>query len=266
MRFKKLSDLKRSELREVVLATLPQDIKMAKFASEKAFKISELVSTVHKDSYEWYGYTIANKDNPELITDIGLPQNDQNLLDYTTIGPERIANFQETLPPDSIINGWIHSHGSLNYRQFSHTDDRNHLTVLDFVTASLRMPVGKREIPIRDLVFLVKDRFGEEDLERGSVSLITDVPVSEARIMETIYGGFCYSIVIGDEGWHQEAIHYKQRGILSGQSTVSSKEADILLVDTGRSLTQFDINTLRVEVEEKIRPTTDDPPEMIERM
>jgi hypothetical protein len=266
VRFKKLSELKRPEPREIVLATLPQEIRMAKFASAKAFKINELVSTVHKDSYEWYGYTIANRENPELITDIGLPKNDQNLLDYTAIGPERIAEFQETLPNDSIINGWIHSHGSLNYRHFSHTDERNHLTVLDFVTASLRIPVGKREIPIKDLVCLVKDEFVEEDLERGSVSLITDAPVSEAKIMETIYGGFCYSIVIGDKGWHQQAIHHKERGILSGQSTVSSKEADILLVDTGRSLTQLDINALMAEVEEKIKPSTDDPPELIERM
>jgi hypothetical protein len=266
MRFKKLSDLKRPEPREVVLATLPREIKIARFAKTKAFKINELVRLVHNESYEWYGYTIANKDTPQLIMDIGLPANDQNLLDYTTIGPERIAEFQETLPTDRVINGWIHSHGSLDYKHFSHTDEENHATVLDFVTARLRTPVAKREIPIQDIALLVKDQFVEDDLRKGSVSLITDAPVSEAKIMETVYGGFCYSIVIGDDGWHEQEIHYKERSILSGQTTLRSQEAQIVLVDTGRALTQFDINTLTKEVEEKIRPSTDPPPEMIERM
>ncbi|NIR12799.1 MAG: hypothetical protein GWN86_02125, partial [Desulfobacterales bacterium] len=54
-----------------------------------------------------------------------------------------------------------------------------------------------------------------KELEQGSVSLITDAVVSEAILMETIYGGFSYSIVIGDEGWHEQEIHYKERGVIS---------------------------------------------------
>ena len=256
MRFKGLSELKRRELHELVLAGLPEEILMAQYAMAKAFKINELVRVIHKESYEWYGYTIAKRGNPELIVDIGLPKNDQNFFEYTRIGPERIAEYQESLPKERVINGWIHSHGNLEYEHFSGTDEKNQVTVLDYVTAPLRKPVAKKEVVIKDLVLLVKDRCAEKDLEKGSVSLITDVPIAEARIMETIYGGFCYSIVIGDEGWHKQEIHYQRRGILSGQTTESKKEAEIVLVDTGRSLTQSDIDALSDEVREKIQPMT----------
>ena len=255
MRFKDLSQLKRPEPLIITLGNLPQHILMARYAKDKAFKISELVGVIFEKSFEWYGFTLANNDHPELITDIGLPQNDLNLQDYTTLGSQRIAEFQESLPEDVMINGWIHSHGALNYRHFSNTDEKNHLTVLDFVAARTRKPLAKKEIAIQDLVFLQKNRFEQKDLEKGSVSLITDGPITEAKIMETIYGSFCYSIVIGDEGWHEQEIHCRERGILSGHATVWSKGANIDFVDTDRSLTQSDISAITGEVEEKISRT-----------
>jgi len=266
MRFKSLSDLKRQKPKEVTLATLPQEVSLTHYAKEKAFKISELVREIHDESYEWYGFTLADKENPDLITDIGLPRNAQNLQEYATIGPEGIAEYYDSLSKDTIINGWIHSHGALHYRHFSHTDEENHATVLDFVTARLRKAVAKKEIPIQDLQLLVKDEFAEKELEKGSVSLITDAVVSEAILMETIYGGFSYSIVIGDEGWHEQEIHYKERGVISGRTHVSMKCAELMLIDNGRSLTQSDITLLSKEVEEKIQPNTNPPTEEIERM
>jgi hypothetical protein len=266
MRFRSLSGLERPEPKQVILATLPQEISMALYAKAKAFKINELVREIHQESYEWYGFTIADKDNPELIADIGLPKNDQNLQDFTTLGAERIAEYHESLPERAIINGWIHSHGALKYKHFSHTDEENQGTVLDFVTARLRWVVAKKEVPIQDLNFLVKGEFEEKDLGKGSVSIITDGVISEATIMETIYGGFCYSIVIDDEGWHEQEIHYKERGVLSGHRAVSKRSADIVFIDTGRSLTESEIGLLSDEVEEKIQPNLNPPPEIIERM
>ena len=266
MRFKDLSQLKRPEPLTITLGNLPQHILMAKYAKDKAFKISERVGVIFEKSFEWYGFTLANNDHPELITDIGLPQNDLNLRDYTTLGSQRIAEFQESLPEDVLINGWIHSHGALNYRHFSSTDEKNHLTVLNFVAARTRKPLAKKEIAIQDLVLLEKDRFVEKDLEKGSICLITDGPITEAKIMETIYGSFCYSIVIGDTGWHEQEIHWRERGILSGHTTVNSKSATIEFVDTKKTLSQSDINALCDEVKKKIKPHTDPPPEMIERM
>jgi len=266
MRFKDLSQLKRPQPLKIEIGNLPQHILMATYARDRAFKISELVRMIFDKSFEWYGFTLADKDHPELIADIGLPKNDLNLQDYTTLGATRIAEFQESLPEDVMINGWIHSHGALNYRHFSDTDEKNHLTVLDFVGARTRKPLAKKEIAIQDLVLLEKDRFEEKDMEKGSVCLITDGPITEAKIMETVYGSFCYSIVIGDGGWHEQEIHSRERGILSGQTTLSSNVAQIEFVDTGRSITQVDISTLRDEVKKKIKPHTDPPPELIERM
>ncbi len=256
MRFKSLSELKRPDFYERMLATLPQAIATAEYAMAKAFKINELVRTVHQGSYEWYGYTIADRDDPEVIVDVGLPKNNQNLVEYTSIAPESIAAYQESLPTDKVINGWIHSHGSLGYKRFSSTDEQNQVTVLRYVTALLRKPVAKKEVVIKDLVLLVKDRCTEEDFAKGNVSLITDVPIREANILETIYGGFCYAIVIGDNGWHEQAIHYRTRGILSGQTTEEGKEAEIILVDTGRSLERWEVEVLAEEVKTNIQPMT----------
>ena len=266
MRFKDLSQLKRPQPLKMTFGSLPQHILMTKYAKDKAFKISERVGVIFEKSFEWYGFTLANNDHPELIVDIGLPQNDLNLQDYTTLGSQRIAEFQESLPEDVMINGWIHSHGALNYRHFSNIDEKNQLTVLDFVAARTRKPLAKKEIAIQDLVLLEKDRFVEKDLEKGSVCLITDGPITEAKIMETVYGSFCYSIVIGDEGWHEQQIHCRERGILSGHATVRSQAANIEFVDTGSSLSQDDLSAVSDEVEDKIKPHTDPPPEMIERM
>ena len=266
MRFKGLSRLKRPEALRIVLGNLPQRIVMTTYAKDKAFKISELVGSVFEQSYEWYGFTLADKDHPECIADIGLPRNDLNLRDYTTIGSARIAEFHERLPKDFIINGWIHSHGALNYRHFSGTDKRNHLTVLDFVAARTRSPLAKEEIVVHDLVLLEKDRFVAEDLRKGSVSLITNGPITEAKVMETVYGSFCFSIVIGDRGWHEQEIYYRETGILSGRTTVTNKAADIEFVDTGGLLTSIDVSALRKEVEKKLRPNTNPPVETMERM
>jgi hypothetical protein len=266
MRFKDLSRLKRPKPLTITLGNLPQHILMTKYAKSKAFKISELVGVIFEKSFEWYGFTLSNNDHPELITDIGLPKNDLNQQDYTTLGSQRIAEFQESLTEGLMINGWIHSHGALNYKHFSHTDEENQRTVLDFVSARTRKPLAKKEVIIQDLVLLSKDRFEEKDLEKGSVSLITDGPITEAKIMETVYGSFCYSIVIGDEGWHEQQIHCRERSILSGHKRVWSKSTDIKFIDTQKTLTPEEIQAIGKEVKEKIQPNLNPPTELIERM
>ena len=105
MRFKDLSQLKRKEPLEIELGSLPQHILMTAYSKDRAFKINELVREIFEESFEWYGFTLAHEDHKELIVDIGLPQNDLNLQDYTTLGSERIAEFQESLTEDMVING-----------------------------------------------------------------------------------------------------------------------------------------------------------------
>lgn len=266
MRFKSLSGLKRTQLKEVSLASLPETLSLTGYAREKAFRINEMVRSVHGQSLEWYGFTLGTAEVPELVSDIGLPRNDLNLQVYTSLSSERIAQFQEALPAGMVINGWIHSHGDLMVKHFSHTDERNHGVVLDYVASSLRKPVAKREIVIDDLVFLLKDRFAEDDLARGSVCLITDLPIGEATIMETVYGSFCYAMVVGDDGWHRQEIHTREYGLLTGHTRSSRKVAEITLVDTGRFLSETDIENLRGEIEKKIRPNPNPPVETMERM
>ena len=266
MRFKHLSHLKRPESLKIILGSMPQNILMFERARDRAFKISEAVREIFNESYEWYGFTLADPTHPEFIIDIGLPKNDMNLQNYTILSSSRIAEFHESLPKNRIINGWIHSHGALNYKHFSTTDEKNNRTVLDFVAAGTRKLLAKKEIPIQDLVLLEKDRYNEKDLERGTVSLITDKPVAEAKIMETIYGSFCYSIVIGDGGWHEQQIHYRERSVLSVQTKVWSKSAEIEFAHTRKGLNPEELQAIGNEVKEKIQPNLNPPPELIERM
>jgi hypothetical protein len=265
MRYRGLADLMPAEGFEATLATLPEQVRMTRHAFAKAFKISGLVREVHKESYEWYGFTVARREDPELVTDILLPANEENLVDHTRVGPEAIAASRESLPRDRVFNGWIHSHGSLAHEKFSAVDDENQSAVHDYVTTLLRKPVAKREILIRDLAILVKGRWTERDLAHGSVAVITDAPVSEARIIETVYGSFCYAIVIGDSGWHRQEIHYRRRGILSGRTTEERRDAELLLSGAESPLTEAETQALTEEVRARIRPGVAVPRERLER-
>lgn len=254
MKLQRLSLLKRNDPDEIHLAKLPQNVMITSYAKQRALAINRLVRAVHGGSYEWYGFTVARKDHPECIVDIGLPFNDSNTLHYTGIGPESISAFQDSLPPDMLINGWIHSHGGLDYRHFSHVDEVNHLTVLDYVGTLLKKPITRREVVIDDLLLVSENDPMSKDPSRGSVWVLTDRPVSEARILETVYGCFCYALLVGDGGWLQQEIYYKTRGILTGSGGITRKEAEMLEVESGRAFTQGDRELLAKEIKKRIVP------------
>lgn len=254
MKMAGISGLKRREIYKAELAALPAAILIERRAVLKAFKICELVREIHGSSYEWYGFTLADAGHPEVVTDVGLPGNDRNAHEWTGIGPESIAAFRESLPPGTVINGWIHSHGKLDFREFSKTDRNNHRTVLDYVSTWLKKPVGKREVVIRDLKLLTEGRWSEGDFGGESVDLITDVPVRRARLLETVTGSFCFAIVIGEGGWHVQEIHYKKTGILTGWTVVESREAELVVSGGSEELDASEVCRLAMEVAEKIRP------------
>jgi hypothetical protein len=269
VRFKALSDLARPAPREIALRALPERIRITDYARAKAFLVSELVARVHGAAYEWYGFTLAARGESAVIVDVGLPVNAENQENYTRLSPEGIAAYQETLPAGLIINGWLHSHGTMEYRHFSPTDDDNQATVLDYVTALLMVPVAQKEVVIRDLALrtlgadetLAAPLHGAPDEGGGSsalpsVTLFTDVPVGRAQLLETVQGGFCFAIVIGDEGWSRQEIHYKTRGILTGETLVSRRETDLTVVPTGKLITASDQEALELEIKERLRPVT----------
>jgi hypothetical protein len=241
VRFKALKDLARTMPREIRLSALPEQIAITDYAKAKAFLVSELVHRVHGAAFEWYGFTLGERGNPGVIVDVGLPDNEENKENYTSI--------------------------SLEHCSFSSVDDLNQATVLDYVTSLLMVPVAQKEVIIEDLALLV---MGEEEapalspkraqndgvksLVPASVTLITDVPVGRAKLLETVYGGFCFAIVIGDEGWTKQEIHYKTRGILTGETQVSHRQADLTVVKSGKILTPSDQEALEEEVRERLRP------------
>jgi len=251
-----LDDYKREKAYEIEFKKLPEVIKITDYALEKAFKISELVKEIHGTTCEWYAFDLGKKDAPEIIEDIGIGKNNSNHSAFTDITPEEIYKFKESLPDDWIINGWTHSHANLGFKQFSGTDKSNMYTVNSFIAPLLKSPIGKREIKIKDISLLLKDSFNERDLEKGSVAIITDKPVNEVKILETIYGAFSYNIVIGDEGWHKQEIYYQFEEILSGRKRFFSKEAELEIIETGRKIDRREMKQLKNEIKEKIKPFT----------
>jgi hypothetical protein len=182
------------------LGDLPTHVKATDYVLNKGFRINRLVREIYSSSYEWYGYLLAQKDEPDIAIDIGLGKNARNDGGYTRIEPEEIGEFADELHekhPEFIINGWIHSHGSLGFRQFSGTDDNNMDVVLSYVSPGIQKPVRKREILV-DNLSLITSPYTDEQLKTGTITIIGDNKLSEARILETILGGFSYSIVIGD--------------------------------------------------------------------
>jgi hypothetical protein len=254
-RLESLSGIGQKELEELTLESLPTQIQITEYAKSKAYKVNELVKEQYKSSYEWYGFTIAHIDNPDLIVDIGIGKNADNQLAYTKIGSEAIEEYQSSLEDGLVINGWIHSHGDLGYQHFSGTDDKNQITVLNYVTTLLRKPIRKKEVDVKDLSLLIEGEYQKSDLKKGTVSIVTDKPISSARFYETIMGGFSYAIVIGDEGWHEQEIYHKERSMISGKENLFKVTPEsISVVKTDDYLTRKEINALKKEVKEKITP------------
>lgn len=249
-----LDDLQEPDAESVRFDELPETVTMTDYALEKAYTVNDLVQEpdVYGRSVEWYGFTVAHEDRPEVIVDIGLGENASNRRSYTSIDAEDIATFENALPDEYLINGWIHSHADLGLQAFSGTDDRNHRTVLEYVTTRLRDPVAKREIPIEDLALEQDGDYSPADLDDGTVTVVTDAPVQDATILEEVQGGFSYGIVVGDERWHEQEIHYKEEGTVSGYRDVWHTDADIDLLETEQAFTEDDRAALKEEVKEKI--------------
>jgi hypothetical protein len=254
VKLRNLSFLKRADPEEIPLATFPTDMLITKFAWEKALAINPLVNQIHGSSYEWYGLTLAEKEHPECIVDIGIPVNASNVHRHTGIDPESIALFRESLPANQVINGWIHSHGSLGYKRFSRTDETNHVTVLDYVSTFLKTPLARREVLIEDTVLLTRDSMKDAAGFAGNVWIVTDNQVSEARIFEKVYGFFSYAILVGDGGWHRQEIYCRTRGILTGTEYTTKKEAQLFAVESGKMFTERDKELLTEEIRDKVNP------------
>lgn len=266
MKVKRLADLKRPSMLEIRLGRFPDRVTMTGYARNKALAVSAVVRELYGGSYEWYGLTVGEESRPEVIIDIGLPRNAANLQQYTSLDSRDLLAFQEELQSGWVINGWIHSHGDLNYHDFSPVDEANHRVVLDYVASRVRRPLVKREIRIDGLTVVAGKDVPEEKLKEGTVTILTDGPVGKARILETLYGAFCFAVLVGDSGWMLQRIVTKTRGILTGTSVYGNMEAPLVLEAPHRELTEGEMEKLREEVRRKVRPPGADPPEHLERL
>jgi len=252
-RLKDLGSLRKQELKEIVLDTLPEKIQMTDYALEKGYKTNELVRKVHKKSYEWYGFLLGPKSFPEIVTDIHLGESEANETDYVSISAENIQRAMSSLPQDTMINGWIHSHGDMGYHRFSGTDYRNMSNVLKFVSPVTRKAISKKELSIKELSLLVEGH-EEEALKKGIVTAVTDREIGKLKLFETVYGSFSYSVVIDDSRWHEQCISYEKQGILSPISDRTNEPCLLDIISSEKKITGEDIMELENDVRTKIKP------------
>ena len=261
MIIKDLRELRKREGLEIILGELPNKVKITDYALEKGFKINELVREIYGRSYEWYGFLIARMKEPEIIIDIGLPKNKENDYSYTSVDPEGIGKFLDELRKNSkeeyFINGWIHSHGRLNYRRFSYIDQENMKKVLNFVSSFTTRPIAKKEIIINNLTVVTKNKGPIEEIlkkDKGSITIVTQKEPGEIKIFDTIYGAFAYSIVIGDERWSEQEIMYRKYSLISKIDEYWTNETEIELIQTNKRISDREIEALKKEIDEKINP------------
>jgi hypothetical protein len=255
LRIGSLADLERKRTPEIyVLDELPKIAQWTTYAKAKANAISSLVREMYGSSYEWYGFTIGHSSRPQLIVDIGLGENARNDHAYTKIEPEQIGKFCDSLPDDYLINGWIHSHGTMGVF-FSGTDERNHLNVLDFVTTRVKTPVKKQELLIENLTTLVNGEFTKSELKEGTLTVITEKPAGKVKLLETIMGGFAYGMVIIDSGNTGQDIWYKYTSMLTQQEKITHRDnAEIRTVYVDAPFGVAERLHLKEEVKKKIKP------------
>lgn len=257
---KSLAELRRERAPDTyLLDELPKIVQWTSYAKQKASAINSLVREMYGSSLEWYGFTIGHSEKPQLIVDIGLGENARNDPAYTKIEPEQIGKFCESLPDEYLINGWIHSHGTMGVF-FSGTDERNMVNVLDFVTTRLKFPVKKQELLIEDISLLVEGEFSKADLKEGTTTIITDKPIGNAKILETIMGGFSYGMVIIDSGKTGQEIFYKYSSMLTQEEKIThrgdlngSGSAEIRTIPS-KPFGLEDLKCLQAEVKKNIKP------------
>ena len=252
MKLQSLSSLKKKELETIIISELPTEIKMTTYAKEKAYTVNKLIREICGSSLEWYGFTLADKSDPEIIIDIGLGKNAANQAGYTKIEPRDIDDFLRAKPENTIINGWIHSHGNLGFHQFSGTDDRNHKTVLDFVAGSTSKVIGYSEIPIQRLVITSAEDMSPEKMKDCTIAIVTEIAVESAKLMEKIEGSFSYGVVVDDSGWHEQEIHFVKTKPLSKTSETDRINAEIADIIVEKTITAEDLIALKKELEKKI--------------
>ncbi|MFC1698119.1 hypothetical protein ACFL1H_07290 [Nanoarchaeota archaeon] len=254
-RFQNLSKIEDIKIDNKILDTLPTDIYMTDYAVEKAYKINNFMKDIHDSSFEWYGYTIAKKDDPYKIIDVRFGYNDRNDGAYTRIEPENIEQFRMSLADDEVINGWIHSHGDLGYKQFSGTDEANHKVVRDYVSSLLRKPIEMTEIVMDNLGSLVDGKYKEDDMKDFSVTIVGDNEVKNPKLYETIKGGYCFSIVIGDSGWSEQEIETERYHMLTKKSIPGKIKTEILPIKTDQVLTIDTLLDLEMQIHQKFQPS-----------
>lgn len=243
----------------VELDELPTSVHMTTYAVDKAFAVNKLVRELYNKSYEWYGYLLATEKEPELAVDVGLPKNAMNHLGGTGLDPREIEIYRRSLPQDYFINGWIHSHGDLGFRQFSGTDDRNQPVMLNYVCSKRMTPIRKEALALDHLYIETKEHIGKEEellsLHMPGVEL-EGVARARAKLYELILGGFSYAVVIGDEGWTNQEVYHKERKMVTGKNNYKKiEDAQLNTVNQGREFTLLDLARLQEKVRETIDPT-----------
>jgi len=208
---------------------VPQSMKIAKGAMDKAHAICKLVKEANGNSAsEWYGYLIARADSPEIVRDLYLPEQASGAA-HTSLMGAMVAvaphNVEAEFGKQYAIVGWIHSHADFS-TFFSSVDENNMLTVLNGVQMNTRQLGWRPWEIIQGNSILEKGAKGElivsgaleTDpkivLPKDLAAKLLAANLTQAEIknlyqcLQPVFVGFSYSIVVNDAGHKRADVTY----------------------------------------------------------
>ncbi len=246
----KLLRPRQKKLVGMVDTPFPQAINIQDYVFRKSRAICYNVKRNYGSSREWYGLLVSERADPSTVTEVYLEENSSNESAYTSMLGHSIAAAAERAgKEDRVVVGWIHSHGALSVF-FSGTDRRNMEVVLNSVSANTRKQVAYEEVLFDKTSIMVN---GETVNNNGGVLIDIDSPQlimpTAARILQPLYLGWSYNIVVNDAGHHHQEISFLEEKVLTKEEKTWNLDAKLNLIHTDRTL---DLDGLAKEVNEKI--------------
>ncbi len=253
---------------------LPKKILIGTGAMDKAFTVCRLLKEVRGSSSEWYGLMIGTLDKPEVIRDFVFGKQESSAA-HTEIDGSEVGKLTDLVVKergkDWIVNGWIHSHGGLA-TFFSGTDDTNMETVLNSVYINTRKSFKKAYNFIEGKKNLSYNKDKKEVLMTGILPTDPEITLGlpssrgldkitqeqlkkivQIKIKQPVLAGWSYSIVVNDKNDKKGHINYKEELPLKHENKTWDESADIVVINEPVYEIKIDENTLKKEIEEKIK-------------
>jgi hypothetical protein len=276
-----LEELESYKPEEVVICSnpVPEKVIWEDYVPAKAQSICNAVRKSY-GSKEWYGLLTAEKKNPYVIKDIALGEQEVR-SSYVSIESEKIGGILKDIDKEYTVVGWIHSHGDMDYMNFSGTDEENKMTVANSITLNTQVISKYMELRVHDVALMVekggkKEFFTNlngnltkvpyEDIKKYPVDMIlkenrsqrildldniVTSKIKDVKLLLPYKVGWSYNVLVNDKGCKTASVTVSEE-FSSGRPKVFDKT--IGFGDPIASGRAVDTLSLEAEIKKKVKP------------